>query len=229
MKEIFFIAGGRNVGGNTVLLDTETFDGTVWNSQLTENLPTTVYLNCIVKINSSSLISVSGSVKSNFQEYTKNTYLYNSHSNKWTSGPALKIQRNKLSCGLLVWNNPKSNKLEKVVVAVGGYGDDLVDLSSVELLYLNEDDTIRGEWVTGPEVPKAGYAATMVEYNNSVILIGGVGDDGVDGLLDGHHLYQLSSPNGPWIEMRQTLRKERDNFVSFLVPDELVNCHEYEF
>ena len=66
----------------------------------------------------------------------------------------------------------------------------------------------------------------MIEYKNSVILIGGHGDDDVEDLLDGYHLYQLSSPNGTWTEMKQTLKNERDNHVSFLVPDEIVNCNE---
>ncbi len=60
----------------------------------------------------------------------------------------------------------------------------------------------------------------MIEYNNSVVIIGGgSGEDGRS------HLFQLSSPYGPWIKKNQTLKFEKSRPLSFLVPDELVNCH----
>jgi hypothetical protein len=31
--------------------------------------------------------------------------------------------------------------------------------------------------------------------------------------------------DGPWVKMEQTLKEGRSIHVSFLVPDELVNCH----
>jgi hypothetical protein len=31
--------------------------------------------------------------------------------------------------------------------------------------------------------------------------------------------------DGPWVKMKQTLKESRGYHVSFLVPDELVNCH----
>jgi len=65
-------------------------------------------------------------------------------------------------------------------------------------------------------------SATMIEYNNSVIL---VGVDGPSEGVDSNHLYQLSSPTGQWVEMKQTLKQERSRHVSFLVPDNIVNCH----
>ncbi len=59
----------------------------------------------------------------------------------------------------------------------------------------------------------------MIEFGNSVILVGG------EGVVDGQHLYQLSGPNESWIEMKQTLKVSRFRHIAFLVPDELVNCH----
>jgi len=44
-------------------------------------------------------------------------------------------------------------------------------------------------------------------------------------MVDGKHMYKLSSPNGHWTEMKQTLKESRYYHASFLVPDELVNCH----
>jgi hypothetical protein len=74
-------------------------------------------------------------------------------------------------------------------------------------------------WIEGPSLPDKAFLSTMVEYENSVILIDG--DGGVDGL----HLFRLDSPQGQWIQLRQTLKQTRFAHVSFLVPDELVNCY----
>ena len=52
-------------------------------------------------------------------------------------------------------------------------------------------------------------------------MVGGEGP-----LVDGQHLYRLDSLEGPWIEMKQTLKEKRvGGHVAFLVPDQLVNCH----
>ena len=93
-------------------------------------------------------------------------------------------------------------------------------LSSVELLHLNnEQEWDKLSWIMGPSLPKAAGFATVVEFQNSIILVGGKGE------VDKRHLYQLTSPNGTWIEMKQTLKEERWYHASFLVPDEFVNCY----
>ena len=71
-----------------------------------------------------------------------------------------------------------------------------------------------------PELPHSCGDATMIEYKNSLILIGGTGD------VEGDALYQLYSPDGPWIKMKQTLKNKRYEHISFLVPDELVTCYQ---
>jgi hypothetical protein len=81
---------------------------------------------------------------------------------------------------------------------------------------LNEIEASGAGWVMGPSLPKAIWASTMNEFKNGVILMGG---------YDQFYLYQLTSPNGTWTKMKQTLRGIRGRHVSFLVPDELVNCH----
>jgi len=68
----------------------------------------------------------------------------------------------------------------------------------------------------GPSLPKAISGSTMNEFQNGVILIKG------NGQVD---LYQLTSPTESWTKMKQTLKEARGYHVSFLVPDELVNCH----
>ena len=123
MKSLFC----RNEG-QKILHETETFNGTIWNSQLTDDLPDATFLHCIVKINSSTLLSIGGSGASNNFNHT---YFCNAQSNKWTPGLSLKVHRNKMSCGILQWNNSITNQSAKVVVAAGGYGNDNADLSSV--------------------------------------------------------------------------------------------------
>ena len=68
----------------------------------------------------------------------------------------------------------------------------------------------------GPSLPTVIRSSTMNEFQNGVILIGG--DKQVD-------LYQLTSPTESWTKLKQTLKEARGRHVSFLVPDELVNCH----
>ena len=63
------------------------------------------------------------------------------------------------------------------------------------------------------------FVKQMIEFQNSVILVGG------DGGVDGQHLFQLSSTSGPWVQMKQTLKEPRSKHVSFLIPDALANCH----
>ncbi len=71
----------------------------------------------------------------------------------------------------------------------------------------------------GPNLPLAVIESAMNEFGNGVILIGGRGD------TDGHKIYQLSSPNGTWMKMKQALKEKRSHAVSFLIPDEIVKCH----
>ena len=83
------------------------------------------------------------------------------------------------------------------------------------LLYLNDLHT---GWVYGPSLldNMEIRESKMIEFKNSVILIGGE--------YDGKGLYQLSSPNGEWRKLSQTLKEGRVSTVAFLIPDDLVDC-----
>jgi hypothetical protein len=105
------------------------------------------------------------------------------------------------------------------VVIVGGVDSSGSYLSSVELLNLNAFKANNTGWVMGPSMPLTVFGSTMHAFQNGVILIGGTGQ------VDGTHLYQLSSPNGTWTAMKQTLKVGRNRHVSFLVPDAIVTCH----
>ena len=207
-EEVLMIAGGEN---SNTLKSVESFNGTDWEQMMFSDLLQPVWLQCLVKINSTTLLLIGG----RNSVIMANTYFYELKENAWTSGPSLQIARYGLSCGIMNWNNPETNQIEKVIVAAGGHS--LTYLDSVELLFIERGES--NAWVMGPSLPNAALGSTMVEFQNSVILIGG------EGGVDGHHLYQLSLPNGTWVELKQTLKEERSRHVSFLVPDKLVNCH----
>ena len=91
---------------------------------------------------------------------------------------------------------------------------------------MNDDDTNEGDWVFGPSLPGTALASTLVEYDSSVVLIGGSSEDDEDN--SGHNLYQLVAPNKSWKKMNQTMKMKRSWHVSFLVPDDLTEydlCH----
>jgi len=207
-KELLVVAGGWY---GEYLSIVESFDGQSWNKNQFEQLPEPVYRHCLVKVNNTMLISIGGSPA---PASTGNTNLFDVLNNKWTPGPQLITPRTQHACGVMNWKNPDTGSLEKVVVAAGGAGGPV--LKSVELLFLED---INSGWVAGPDLPKEASSATMVEFQDGVILVGGSGNVG------GQNLYQLTSPTGTWTEMKQALKVERSLHVSFLVPDELVNCH----
>jgi hypothetical protein len=213
-KEILVLIGGI-VRGKYITV-TEAFDGITWNNASIPSIPEAVSHNCIAKLDASAILSIgregpNGEVNS--------TQFYDAKTNKWTSGPSMNTARLGVNCGILRRKNPDSGQMEKVVVVAGGFNYVDGQLSSVELLRLNEDNSAKGEWVQGPKLPKAVFEATMIEFNNSLVMIGGTGN------VDGHHMYQLTSLDDDWKEMKQTLKKLISNHVAFLVPDELVNCH----
>jgi hypothetical protein len=149
-KEVLLIAGGYDKDYKD-LRSVETFDGNDWKSQEIRKIPIFTYEHCIVKINSSTLLSIGGQ---NGKNVLSSTFFYNAQYNKWTPGPVLTNSRSALSCGILKRKNPDSNQMQKIVVAAGGTNCNC--RPSVELLYLNSDDSPHGGWEKGPELPTPG-------------------------------------------------------------------------
>ena len=214
--DVLFIAGGSNEG--KLLSTVETFDGNDWSQELFSDLTEPVMLQCLVKINDSMLMQIGGTLDNNPSGATSTTYFFNTIENIWSAGPKLSSPRFGHSCGVAYWKNPRTGVEENVVVVAGGFYNNGAVLSSVELLFLDSDDG----WERGPALPLTTAYGQMVEFDNSVILIGGMG---MSPEMDGQHLYQLSSAEGSWIEMSQTLNEKRIEHVAFLIPDELVICH----
>jgi hypothetical protein len=109
--EILYISGGK---GEAVLSTVESFDGNKWNETMFDDLPTTIMEHCLVKINDTMLMQISGSVSVLFEDTTDRTYFFDIIQNKWTSGPDLNYGRVYHSCGVMNWMNPNTGMEEKV-------------------------------------------------------------------------------------------------------------------
>ena len=59
----------------------------------------------------------------------------------------------------------------------------------------------------------------MVTLDEGVLLVGGN-----NGEQDVDTCYRLTSPRGPWIQMKASLKLARSSHVAILVPDEAVEC-----
>ena len=212
--DILLMTGGQNKDG--YLSTVESFDGQTWNLGRFSDMPESIKSHCLVKINNSMLFQIGGFKDSSYTD-TGKTYFFDIIENQWLPGPDLNQPRHFQSCGVMNWINPNSEAEEKIVVVAAG-GDIDSPPMKVELLYLNDLQT---GWVFGPSLlgDLLISDSRMIEFQNSVILIGGGYTH-----VDGKGLYQLSSPNGEWTKMRQTLREGRMSHVAFLIPDELVDC-----
>jgi hypothetical protein len=209
----YVLAGGSktNLGDQDIV---EFFDGKSW--QRIESLPKAVAHHCMVVINESVLLSIGG-YNGGTQKETAETYLYDFTTNTWSPGSNLTNPRWGLSCAVINWTIPGC-KSKQIVVAVGGYSYSSQYSPNVEVLCTYKTGS---RWQSGPNLPKGIAYSALVEYKNTLILVGGQGP----GVVETQHLYQLSSPNGSWVEMRQTLKVARSRHVAFLIPEELSACH----
>jgi len=179
-EEVLTIIGGK--GGSAVLQSVESFDGTDWEQEKLSELPNGVWEHCLVKINSTTLLLVGGSeTTGGLNAPVSATHFDDLNENQWIPGPALNVARAGAGCGILNWMNPQTNQIEKIVVAAGGYKS-----STTELLYVDRIGDY--SWNMGPSFPTANGFPSMVEFQNSVILIGGGYPHG------SKDLYQLTSP-----------------------------------
>ena len=212
--EILLITGGYNGKEHEQLSTVDSFDGQTWNQEKFPDLPRPNVHHCMVKMNNSMLLQIGGTYGMYSAVLIRDTYFFDINENRWFEGPALNQPRQYHSCGVMNWINPNTESEEKIVVVAGGQPP-----LKVELLYLNN---LQAGWVYGPSLlgDMMGPESRMIEFQNSVILIGGYSEDIAEQL----YLYQLSSPNGPWKRMKQNLKQSRMAHVTFLIPDELVDC-----
>ncbi len=110
--DILFVTGGKT--RSLPLSTVESFDGTLWNKNMFDNLPTTMNGHCMVKINNTMLLQIGGTINDSYTGTTDKTYFLNIAQNKWISGPKLNVGRVQHSCAVINWVNPKTNTVEKV-------------------------------------------------------------------------------------------------------------------
>ena len=98
-------------------------------------------------------------------------------------------------------------------MVAGGRNQGQEVLNSTEILPLANLQSAVFE--QGPDLPVEQVGSQMVEFDSSVVTVGGGSTT----------LYQLKLVAGPWIRMSQTLQVPRISHTAFLVPDKFTNCH----
>ena len=210
-----FVTGGFDLNFVRKHLDTaEVLTDSGWQ-QLPTFIPVTIHSHCMVLINSTTVMIISG--EQNFAKFSRNTFYYNTANEKWIEGPKLLFGRHDHSCGMV--QTDSQNFQLSVIVAGGGdqgpHFDEGGYLSSVEIL-----DVGASKWRAGPNLPLAIKGASIVESpSGDVLLIGG---NSVNRL---NTIYKLSHANSEWILLPQKLKVGRSDATAFLVPDEITNCN----
>jgi hypothetical protein len=203
------VTGGYDFSGYLNSAEMLTEDG--WESNI-QTLPVTIYLHCMVTVNSTTVMAIGGYQNG---QISGKTFYFTFGEESWTEGPELNYKRGYHSCGKI--RRDKESQEMSIIVA-GGYNDDSSYLSSVEIL-----DEGSNEWQTGPELPFGIDDSQMVEdQNGGVVLIGG--ESSSISKLD--TLYQLphGGQDAVWTKMEQKMQTGRRQHTAILVPDNIVNC-----
>jgi hypothetical protein len=203
------VTGGRDASFSS-LNSAEMLTEEGWESNI-PSLPVTVWANCMVTVNSTTVMVIGGVQNG---QYSGKTFFFTFGEESWTEGPELKNKRGVHSCGKIRRNKESQ---EMSIIVVGGY-DGFSYLPSVEIL-----DEGSNEWQAGPELPFGIDNSQLVEdQNGGVVLIGGVSQSA--GILD--TLYQLphGGQDAVWTKMEQKMQTVRSSHTAILVPDNIVDC-----
>jgi hypothetical protein len=203
------VTGGFD-GSGSRLNSAEMLTEEGWESNI-PNLPVTIAYHCMVTVNSTTVMVISGIQNG---QISGKTFYFTLGEESWTEGPELKNKRRYHSCQRIKRN--KESQEMSIIVAGGWDGSSY--LSSVEIL-----DEGYNEWQTGPELPLGIIASQMVEdQNGGVVFIGG--ESSSVGNLD--TLYQLphGGQDAVWTKMEQKMNTGRYWHTAFLVPDNIVDC-----
>ena len=191
----------------------EVFNGQSWTKIFPSQIPQSLESHCSIKINSTLFLIIGGQ-----DTYiSKSTYFCDSVANMCYPGPDLNTARIFHACGTMNWLNPLTNTYEQVIVVVGGFTGD-INLQSAELLYTSQYFTNHKGWIFGPSLTQESSLARMFDFENTVIIGGGIGGN------HGTEFFQLASPTANWVQMHQFLSAPRNDFVMFLITDNMANC-----
>jgi hypothetical protein len=211
-SQYLVMSGGRSKSLNySNLVDVLTDKG--WE-RLQHNLPTELAFHCMILLNSTSLITVGG--ESWGQLSLSGTFILNSKSQSWVTGPALNSARSRHSCSRI--RTSMKTPPDFAVIAAGGWSSSEF-MASVEILDDGEDS-----WKFGPELPKRIYGSAMVEDPfGGVILIGGWSSFEEP---EKDTLYRLahSGKGARWMKLPQKLDLARRYPFAFTVPENVLNC-----
>jgi hypothetical protein len=124
----FFVLGGQPPATSIEVLTTNGWE-------MVSRLPKVFFHNCILNLDDKSIILIAGAVDNNW--YSKETYIYNTLTDAWTTGPSLANGRYAHGCEKI----PESSQSNReVIIAVGGMGSP----QTVEIL-----DGINNIWKMG--------------------------------------------------------------------------------
>ena len=222
-----WVTGGQNENREAVK-STEIID--VLNSPATvvagPELPTVMWGHCIVKVNSTT----------DFFIYREKTYFFNHPSQSWTRGPDLNMDKKDGGCGIMKLANGSD-----VVVAAGGSMQRERALSTEFLVLDGSMKWVAGKkacfhegtffqeiFVLGPNLPDPLEKLSMVEFEETVVVIGGYCNMGC-GWSNSQSLLQLACFGGQldmceWKAMSQKLKVGRYGFVAMTLQDEMAQC-----
>ena len=226
MGNTLWITGGAHVFNNSPLSSTEIVDDLAIVVDGPE-LPMTMFGHCIVKLNQTTFLFM----------YERKTFFYDYSNQVWSYGPDMKYKRTYFGCGKMT----SANGSVVVVAAGGAYSRNTTEFldfdGSKDLKWSageNVVSLVRPECLMqpicfpGPDLPKHLLSFSMVEFDHTVVTVGGNGND--DGELNVDTIHKLvcsaADSSCEWIEMRQKLRVARQLLVAIMVPDELTNCQK---
>lgn len=205
----YLVVAGKNIGRRNAL---EVNSGQAW-STLPTVFPLSITFLCSLTINAYSVMVIGGN---NLAEYPlRTTYIFQPPFLSWIQGPKLNTGRESVGCGRI--RRTKDSMLYSIITAGGLSGS--TPLKSVEIL-----DHTGSVWRFGPDLPTTLFGSVLIEEpNGGVFLIGGKTSSTVYGTAD---MYFLSDaePGSHWIKINQRLKYPRSLFVTFYIPDDVVNC-----
>lgn len=217
MESHMWITGGWD--GSNVLMSTEIVDVVSSPAFVVQGpeLPMAMSGHCIVKVNGTTVLFV----------YKRKTFFFDYATQAWANGPDTNHERLSSGCGIM----------ENVVVVAGGHFSE----TTTEFLTLDDPNglkwsagTNRSHILTmifshnyfitiGPDLPKPLFGLSAVEFDGTVIIIGGYSASYPQNCL--YKLVCSNDTNCEWSEMSQKLKVGRSGFVAMLIPDELADCH----
>ncbi len=207
------VAGGRTT--NKVFLCTmESLDRitNIWSSANLASVPECLAYSCMVQL-SSSQIFLTGGYNSNGE--ISRTYIYNTVTNVWTSGPDLLTVRAEHACGII--NDSNNNP---TVIVAGGWSDLMGRSMSTTEIY----NHISNKWDTGPELPLNFHTGVIMPHPQGgvVCVAGNSFNNGISNLLN--TIYYLPSISSYWSILNQTLHVARGVHTVINVPSAFTQC-----